>query len=123
MQDNEISQQFELAPILSVITQKWLSSPEKIYNCLNFLTGENITEEKLLSAVRVCSNHLLDELPALSNIDKKEVNKDNAAQWLEEQKEKYGDMFSLKPLPENSKIPIAIPQLNRVKELKKFKES
>ncbi len=122
------TKQFHLGDVLSIITGR-LVSPRHIdgvYDILNFMTGDNLFTHALPRANDECKPYLIEQFPqlvipqmdsAIAELDdalKSKSGKVEAekivANWLTKQVAKYGEMFAVKPIPNNAhevKNPIA----------------
>lgn len=50
--------------------------------------------------LRICKNKIIKNYPKLIELDDNGVNINNIFDWLDEQKEKYGESFFLNPIEE-----------------------
>lgn len=95
---------FHIGDILSITTGK-LVSPRLIagvYDILNFMTGDNLYTHQLPRASKECQPYLLQQHPALAEVDASYVNKANFKAWLAEQGAHYGHELEVEPLPEHA---------------------
>lgn len=90
---------FTLGQVLSVSTGKLLCGMAGLYEIMNFLTGENLLTHQLVRAFAPCKKYALEQFPNLEEVDTSCVNTENALSWVEEQKELFGELFALTPMP------------------------
>ena len=95
------TKEFHLGDVLSITTGRLVSPRhmDGIYDILNFLTGDNLFTHQLPRASDECKPYLLEQFPQLNEVDASGVNGKNHEQWLTEQVAKYGEKFTVKPLP------------------------
>lgn len=86
---------FELATVLSITTNKILTSTNKIEKLITFLTNKNINKNTLINDIQLCKNIILEKYPFLYEIGTKEKfkNKTELNKFIEEQIEIYGNSF------------------------------
>jgi hypothetical protein len=101
--DNQVttSKTFPLASVLSVTTGVLLCDIGKLYEILNFMTGDNLFTHQLPRARNECAPYLCEEFPALATIDTSQVTEDNWKAWLSQQIEQHGEYMEVVPLPEH----------------------
>jgi len=110
------SKEFHLGDILSVMTGR-LVSPRHIdgvYEILNFMTGDNLFTHQLPRVADECKPHLFKQFPQLATpemdfavaelVEMLNSGKDKpdmlVAGWLAKQVAKYGETFTVKPIPQ-----------------------
>lgn len=95
------TKEFHLGDVLSITTGRLVSPRhmDGIYDILNFLTGDNLFTHQLPRASDECKPHLLEQFPQLKEVDASAVNGKNYKQWLAKQVAKYGEKFTVKPIP------------------------
>lgn len=92
---------FETGQVLTVTTGKLLCDVGKLYEILNFMTGDDLFTHQLGRAAMECKPGVLRQHPQLSAITGEDITSENALQWLDEKKAELGDGFDLEPLGEN----------------------
>jgi hypothetical protein len=111
------TKQFHLGDVLSVTTERLVSPRhvDGVYDILNFMTGDNLFTHQLPRANDECKPFLLEQFPQLATPEmdfavaelgemlktksgKAETEK-LVAGWLAKQVAKYGEMFTVKPIP------------------------
>jgi len=111
------TKQFHLGDVLSVTTGRLVSPShvDGLYDILNFMTGDNLFTHQLPRAARECRPYLITQFPQLSgrtmhsaitelddalNAETAEgEEKKIVTDWLAKQVAKYGEMFTVKPIP------------------------
>ncbi len=128
------TKQFHLGDVLSIITGRLVSKRhiDGVYNILNFMTGDDLFTHQLPRAGAECKPYLIGQFPQLVGVEMnfaitelgdalkaksgKAEMADAAdadkivADWPARQVAKYGEMFSVKPIPKGAhefKNPIA----------------
>lgn len=98
------SRDFHLGDVLSVTHDRLLSPRliEGVYDILNFMTDDNLCTHQLPRAARECRPHLLSQHPKLAEADASGVTSENWRAWLDEQIARFGETFSVSPLPEHA---------------------
>jgi len=113
------TKQFHLGDVLSITTGRLVSSRhiDGVYDILNFMTGDNLFTHALPCASGECKPYLIEQFPQLvtpemdsaiaelgdalkSKSGEVEAEK-VVANWLTKQVTKYGEMFAVKPIPNN----------------------
>lgn len=92
---------FHLGDVLSITTGRLLSPRhmDGIYDILNFMTGDNLFTHQLPRAMDECQRPLLDQFPALAEIDVPELHGNaEVGAWLAQQVDRYGAEFEVAPL-------------------------
>lgn len=104
MSDNLETREFHISDILSVTTDKLVSTRhmDGVYDILNYMTGDNLFTHQLPRAGKECKPFLLQQHPELEKVDANNVNQDNWAEWLNEQIEIFGEKLPVTPIPESA---------------------
>lgn len=92
---------FDLGDILSVTTGRLVSPRhmEGIYDILNFMTGDQLFTHQLPRANRECEPYLLEQHPALKDVDATACTEETWEAWLDEQYTRLGKTLPVAPLP------------------------
>lgn len=90
--------EFELAPVLAVVTGIWLDEPERVTEVLSFMMGEMVTIGDLPVALRMCAPALSIQHPGLATVDARGIDAGNADAWLEEQTARFGSTVLVRRL-------------------------
>ena len=90
---------FPLGDILSITTGVLLCPIGKVYEILNYMTGDNLFTHQLPRVSRECEPYLLKQHPQLAEIDASGVNGDNWQEFLQAQVAKYGAELPVAKLP------------------------
>ena len=105
---------FDLGDVLSITAGPLVSTRgmDGIYDILNYMTGENLFTHQLPRAANTAKPFLLAQFPQLADIDMDDYGRryeacggdksrveQFVAEWLSEQKAKYGESLEVKPLP------------------------
>lgn len=93
------TESFSLGAVLSITTGVLLCPMDDVYRILNFMTGDSLFTHQIPRASRECAPYLLNQFPALANVDASGVTPENWQTWLREQVAKHGDTFAVAPLP------------------------
>ncbi|MDF1682415.1 MAG: hypothetical protein P1U46_01235 [Patescibacteria group bacterium] len=91
---------FHIGDVLSIITGRLLS-PEGIggvYKILNHMTGDKLFTHQLPRASDQCKPKLLEQYPALKDVDLSSVNGENYKAFVAEQAEKFGEFLEVPTL-------------------------
>lgn len=91
---------FDLGAVLSVTTDKLLCPLGDLYGILNYLTGDSLYTHQLRRAADACRPHVLQQYPELDDVDTSGVTPENWQEFLDGQKQRFGDAVPLAPLPE-----------------------
>ncbi|MGI9485424.1 MAG: hypothetical protein ACR2RF_05990 [Geminicoccaceae bacterium] len=92
---------FRIGDVLSV-TSAHLVSPrgmEGVYDILNFMTGDQLFTHQLPRAARECRPFLLEQYPALADLDETNCGPETWEVWLAEQVERFGKALPIRPIP------------------------
>jgi hypothetical protein len=92
---------FELGVILSVTTGKLLCDLGRVYDILNFMTGDNLFTHQLPRAMDECKPAIIRQYPQLAKVTGEDITPVNAFQWLDEKAAELGDGFEVEPLAKN----------------------
>lgn len=103
------TQTFRLGHVLSVTTGLLLCEGEEypldgLSRILNYMTGDNVYTHQIPSAMKQCTPYILEQFPVLKEIGKPNITRDNYSDVLQDLKIKYGDEFTLTPIPKNQQI-------------------
>lgn len=90
-----MKQTFKLEEVLSAVKGVLLCKIGKVYEVLDFLTGDNIYTHQLPRVARTCEPHVLKQHPFLNDIDLSGINTDNWQERLAEIKNKYPNEIEL----------------------------
>lgn len=85
--------------LLSVGTGRLCCSIERIYELMNFLTGDNLYTHQLPRAFRECQPWVVSQFPWLGTLDESKCNKDNWWGWVAGICMEHGDEFEVSALP------------------------
>ena len=98
--------EFDLGDILSITTERLVSprNMEGIYDILGYMISQpDITTFGLLAVTDICKEDLLFQHPQLAKIEEPmfedKCGKEVVMAWLAEQKDIYGEMLYVRPLP------------------------
>jgi hypothetical protein len=91
---------FKLEEVLSAIQGRLLCPISKVYEVLNFLTGDNLYTHQLPRAGRVCQDPVFNQHPFLRDIDVTGISPENWEEQLSAIKAKYPNEIELTPLSE-----------------------
>src|SRR5947209_5294054 len=94
---------FELATVLTVTTGRLLTDMGKLYDILNFMTGDDLMTHQLPRASNVCAPELLRQFPKLTSVEVPEHFdatdlKKSVDDWLAKLKPTYGNEFTVQPV-------------------------
>jgi len=114
------TKEFHLGDVLSITTGRLVSPRhmDGVYDILNFMTGDNLFTHQLPRASDECKPYLIEQFPQLATPEmdfavaelgemlktksgKAKVEK-LVAGWLAKQIAKYGEKFSVKPIPKGA---------------------
>jgi hypothetical protein len=93
---------FETGVVLSITTGKLLCEMGRVYDILNYMTGDNLFTHQLPRVVQECKPILLQQHPELATIDANEVNKDNWQECLASYVEQVGDLLEVLPIMDDN---------------------
>lgn len=94
------AREFPLGEVLSITTGRLLCPIGKVYEILNFLTGDSLFTHQLPRAMHECQPSILAAHPRLREVDAQSVTGENWESWLADQVVEYGPLVSLSPLKE-----------------------
>lgn len=98
------SKLFHLGDILSITTGRLVSPRhmEGVYDILNYMTNDDLYTHQLPRVSRECAPYLLQQHPALADIDTSLILPgDNWREWLGAMESKYGEYLPVSPIPED----------------------
>jgi len=111
------TKQFHLSDVLSITTGRWVSTRhiDGVNDILSFMTDDNLFTHQLPRVSNECKPYLVEQFPqlvgaemdsaitelgdALKTKNGKAETKKIVADWLAKQVAKYGEMFTVKPIP------------------------
>lgn len=94
-----LSRSFALGEVLSITTGKLLCDIGKVYEILNWMTGDNLFTHQLPRVMRECAPFLLKKNPQLADVDANSVNAETWRSWLHEQEQRFGARVEIEKLP------------------------
>jgi hypothetical protein len=93
---------FDLGTVLTVITGRVLTDMGKLYEILNFMTGDDLMTHQLPRACKACDLPLLNQFPHLAEIEVPEHFtgdlKVAVQEWLDSEIAISGNTFEVEPL-------------------------
>ena len=89
---------FNINQIISICTGRKYTSTNELNEIINYLLPDS--NELMSDKLRICKNKIIKNYPKLIELDDNGVNINNIFDWLDEQKEKYGESFFLNPIEE-----------------------
>ncbi len=95
--------------LISIATGRLCCPMSDVYECYNFLTGDNLMTHQLLRAAKICEPILQKQFPWLGKLATDECNRDNWREWLAKVEAAHGTQHQIAPLPRGvwlSKNPI-----------------
>ena len=97
---------FELATLLSITTNKLLTSTNKIEYLITYLTNSKLNRTTLSNDINLCKEIILEKYPFLYEIGTKETFKTQKElnNFIENQILIYGNSFELSPINNYKKI-------------------
>lgn len=98
LKTNTMKRIFKLEEVLSAVKGVLLCPIDKVYEVLNFLTGENLYTDQLPRAGRECAEPVFMQHPWLKEIDVSDINPQNWQQQLAEIKERHPSDVELSPV-------------------------
>lgn len=95
-----MNREFHLGDVLSITTGRLVSPRhvDGIYDILNFMTGESLYTHQLGRAMQACRPSLLNQHPALAEVDVSDVGVNNWRPWLLTQTARFGEVLAVEPL-------------------------
>jgi hypothetical protein len=110
-----MSKNFHIGDILSITTGRSLppSYMDGIYKILSYMTGTKVYTLNLGKVTKVCKRALLIQMPWLSKITAKEMEEEEAQEWLEEITKEYGKYHLVEKLSGEERF---IPESYRCSE-------
>lgn len=85
--------------IISVGTGKLCCSMDKVYEIMNFLTGDNLFTHQLPRAFEACKEHVTAQHPWLEQINEEDCTPETWKEWLAGVENDYGTEHELTALP------------------------
>lgn len=89
---------FKIGEIISGATGRLLCDIGKVYEILNYMTGDNLFTHQLPRACRECRPYFYKQFPWLNELNTDEVNTENWKEWLDDKISKYGEEFEVIPI-------------------------
>lgn len=89
---------FKIEDVISSVLGILLCPIGNVYECLNFLTGDNLYTHQLPRAGRECLPAVLEQHPFLKEINLEGINPENWQTRLSEIKNKYPNVIDLAPV-------------------------
>lgn len=87
---------FDIYPIISICTGRKYSSEKEISKLMDYMIS--IDDLSTVEKMNLCKRQLINTYPNLSNIDDNGVNIDNIFDWLDNQREVFGDSLVVEPV-------------------------
>ncbi len=97
-----MAKKFHIGALLSVTTGAMVcpsGDPKEFFGLLNYMTADNLDPHEIANAMKECRPSLFTQFPFLSDINIKEANPENFEEWLSSQVKRYGETFTVQPLP------------------------
>ena len=89
---------FELEVILSVTTGTLLCKLDRIYDILQYMTGEPVFTHQLPLVADICKHALWAQYPNLRNLSAVDVDRDNWLEYVHLERYLLGNYFLVLPL-------------------------
>lgn len=86
---------FKIEEVLSAVKGVLLCDIGKVYEVLNFLTGDNLFTHQLPRAGRECMPHVFKQHPFIKTIDVSDINSENWKEKLAEIKRQHPNELTL----------------------------
>lgn len=98
-----MTEHFDLGDILSITTGRLVSldGMAGVYRILNYMSGDNLYTHQLPRVSGEAAPVLLRWHPQLADVDASVVNPENHAEWLADQKARFGATLPVAPLSED----------------------
>jgi hypothetical protein len=95
-----MKKEFSLAVVLSVVLDKILVTKiSEIREFCSFMVGQEVYSHQITRAVEEIKFEVSKQIPpGLASLNSDDINENNALQWLESQKIKFGETISLAPI-------------------------
>lgn len=98
---NQKKKKFSFESVLSLCLETNYTSTDKIMDVVNFMVDDQSMSAN--AKIEICKNTLQEQFPNLANIKNEDVNLYNVWDWLERQKQIYGNEFEVSKI--NSEAP------------------
>lgn len=97
------TREFHIGDVLSVTTDRLVSPRrmEGIYDILNFMAGESVYTHQIPRVGLEAAKTLVQQHPFLSDINAKDISKENWRDWLDEIIAKYGERLMIAPMTQD----------------------
>lgn len=92
------SKKFKIEEVLSAIKGVLLCDIGKVYEVLNFLTGDHLYTHQLPRACRVCQPEVYKQYPFLEQIDLSGINRNNWKEGVAAIKSQHPNELELTPI-------------------------
>ena len=95
----ENSREFSLGQLLNITSGRLFTTMDDIYDTMSYLSGDNLNTLGLLEYRKPVSDYILSVYPELTGVGLDySRDKESVVQYLERQKQLFGDSFRLSPM-------------------------